>query len=74
MIKTKGALYTYTFLALFFNVPWFFIPGDALPAVILGFPTWAFYAVVASALYAVFICYCLGRHWDLSAGDPDDDG
>ena len=74
MIRSKGALYTYSLLALVFTVPWFFLPGERLPAVVLGFPTWALYSVVASALYAVFIAYCLGRHWDLSAGGDDEAG
>ncbi len=73
MIKTKRALYVYTLTALVFTVPWFFFPDERLPRTILGFPTWAFYAVVASILYAVFIAYCLQRHWDLSAGDDADD-
>ena len=51
-----------------------FTPQERLPHTILGFPTWAFYAVVASVLYACFIAYCLQRHWDLSAsGEEDDD-
>ena len=75
MIRSKGALYTYSLLALVFTVPWFFLPDERLPALILGFPTWALYAVVASALYACSIAYCLGRHWELSAGgDEDGDG
>lgn len=76
MIRSKGALYTYSLLALVFTVPWFFLPSERLPPIILGFPTWALYAVVASALYACFISYCLGRYWDLSAGsdeDPEED-
>lgn len=74
MIRSKGALYTYTLLALFFTVPWFFMPSGEkeVPLILLGFPTWALYAVVASALYACFMAYCLGRHWDLSAGSDED--
>ena len=72
MIRSKGALYAYSLLALVFTVPWFFLPGERLPAVVLGFPTWALYSVVASVFYAAFIAYCLGRHWDLSAGGEDE--
>ena len=73
MIKSKGSLYALTLAALCLTVPWFFSPGEDLPRTILGFPTWAFYSVVASVLYASFIAYCLHRHWDLSAGREDDD-
>lgn len=72
MIKSKLSLYAYTLGALPFTVPWFFTSSDDPPRTILGFPTWAFYAVVASILYAGFIAYCLHRHWDLSAGEEAD--
>lgn len=73
MIKSKAGLYAYTLGALVFTVPWFFQPGDHVPYTILGFPTWAFYAVVASVLYACFIAYCLHRYWELSAGGDDEE-
>ncbi len=71
MIRSKGALFIYSLVALLFTVPWFFLPGEQLPPVVLGFPTWALYAVVASFFYAVFIAFCLGRYWDLAAGGDD---
>ena len=73
MIRDKVSLYVYTLLALVFTVPWFFLPGDRLPPVVLGFPTWALYAVVASIFYAAFMSYCIGKYWDLSAGSDDDE-
>ncbi len=73
MIKSKRSLYAYSLGALVFTVPWFFTPQERLPHTILGFPTWAFYAVVASILYASFIAYCLQRHWDLSASGDDNE-
>ena len=45
--------------------------GRDLPNTILGFPTWAFHAVVASVLYASFIACCLQRHGALSASGDD---
>lgn len=68
---TRTLLYFLTILALALTVPWFFV-GDS-EARLLGFPIWAAYAVGASFLYAVVISFCIGKYWDLSAGEEDGD-
>jgi len=63
-------LYFLTLLALAMTVPWFFTGNS--DARILGFPIWAAWAVGASAVYAAVIAFCIGKYWDLSAGDEED--
>ncbi len=72
VIRRKATLFVITLTALVFTVPWFFIETEAStgPVVtIVGFPLWAFYAVVSSFLYACLISFCLGRYWDLAASE-----
>jgi hypothetical protein len=73
VIRSKTTLFLITLTALVFTVPWFFTNPDTATqghvATILGFPLWAFYSVVSSFLYACLISWCLGRYWDLAAGD-----
>lgn len=72
VIRSKGTLFLISLVALVFTVPWFFTNPESSEghvATILGFPVWAFYAVVSSFLYACLISWCLGRYWDLAASD-----
>jgi hypothetical protein len=50
------------------TVPWFFTDFSA--DVVIGFPVWAVYSIVATVLYAVLIAYLLGRFWT-SIADED---
>ena len=67
----RPLLYLLTILALALTVPWFFT-GDS-EARLLGFPLWAAWAVGASFIYAVVIAICIGRYWDLSAGEEEEE-
>ncbi len=67
----KSALYILTLLALVLTVPWWFASDS--DARILGMPNWAFYALVASALYAAIISFCVGKFWNVSAKSGDGD-
>ena len=72
MIHSKVGLFVTTLSALVFTVPWFFTDTEGPIATILGFPSWAFYALVSSFLYACLISFCLGRYWDVAAAGDED--
>lgn len=54
---------------LIITVPWFFT--DFTESHILGFPTWAFYTIVSSIIYAAVIFFFLERYWDVSKGQSE---
>jgi len=57
--------------ALVLTVPWFFT--DFSTEILMGFPIWAVYSLVATVLYAVLIAYLLGRSWDSVTNEDSSD-
>ena len=48
-------------------VPWPFT--ESSDSRLLGLPVWAAYAVGTTALFAALVALLIGRYWELSAGD-----
>ncbi len=57
-------------LILIASVPWFFT--ELMPGNILGFPTWAFYSLCITILYAIVIACFFQRYWSLFADNDHD--
>ena len=60
-------LYVLNILLLLMTVPWFF--KSTKMESIIGFPSWAFYALLSTFIYAICIFYFLHRYWAISASE-----
>lgn len=58
-------------LLLIASVPWFFT--EFRSSNLLGFPTWAFYSLSITLLYAIITAIFFQRYWSLFANDGNDD-
>ncbi len=52
------------------SVPWFFT--EFISGNILGFPTWAFYSLCITILYAMVTAFFFQRYWSLFADNDHD--
>ena len=52
------------------SVPWFFT--EFISGNILGFPTWAFYSLCITILYAIVTACFFQRYWSLFADNDHD--
>ena len=66
----KTLLLSMALLAL--CVPWWFAGSDSGP-ILFGLPGWALFALGATFLYAIAVCYLLGTEWDKHGGNEPDD-
>jgi hypothetical protein len=55
---------------LLLNMPWFF--SELQKKQILGFPPWALYSLGMMVIFAIVVCYFLGKYWDDLAGDEEE--
>jgi len=51
-----------SFALLLLSVPWLFTGTS--DTMIMGFPTWAFYNIAVTFVYALFLIFLLGTMWD----------
>jgi uncharacterized membrane protein (DUF485 family) len=56
-------------LIVVFSVPWY-LPKTAVNPIILGFPLWAFIALIMSVVLSGFLSYVVNRYWD----DSEEEG
>ena len=68
---TRTRLYIIILLLILLTVPWFFF-GIA-QNIVVGFPPWALYTLLATLIYAVIISYFLGKYWSLSAREEQEE-
>jgi predicted membrane metal-binding protein len=66
---SKKAIFLITVLLMLANIPWFFT--NLRREQILGFPPWAIYSLSMMVLFALVVCFLLGRYWARLAGDDD---
>ncbi len=52
------------------SVPWFFT--EFISGNILGFPTWAFYSLCITILYAIVTVFFFQRYWSLFADNDEE--
>ena len=55
-----------TLVVLIFTVPWLFFDVTAQLA---GMPAWAFYAVVAAAIYSIVLSLAIEKSWPKDDND-----
>ena len=68
---TRIRLYTLMLVLLLLTIPWFF--SGPTSRVIAGFPSWALYTFLATLTFAIIISYILGKYWNLSARELEED-
>ena len=66
---TRARLYILILLLILLTVPWFF--SGISSNILIGFPPWALYALLATLIYAIIISYLLGKYWSLSASEGE---
>ncbi|GAW92335.1 hypothetical protein [Calderihabitans maritimus] len=59
-------------LIMLFSVPWYLPQGTIYP-IILGFPYWAFIAVVMGIVLSAFLTFVLNRYWDMEAYEVEEE-
>ncbi|MBU1099482.1 MAG: hypothetical protein KKA84_03680 [Bacteroidetes bacterium] len=68
---TKSRIYIVISLLLFLSVPWFFT--DPIPTEIYGLPSWGFYSLSVTILFAIVTAFLINRYWEkLSDEDIDE--
>ena len=68
---TITKLYIIILLLILLTVPWFFSGISSI--IVVGFPLWALYAILATLIYAVIIAYFLEKYWSLSSGEGQEE-
>jgi hypothetical protein len=66
---TKLRLCCISAVLLIASVPWFFT--EFMTVNLFGFPSWAFYSLCITLLYAIVTAVFLQRYWSLFANDDD---
>ena len=66
---TKFRLCCISSLLLIASVPWFFTGFRS--SNFFGFPSWAFYSLSITLLYAIVTAIFFERYWPLFAGDKE---
>jgi hypothetical protein len=64
---TKLRLCCISAFLLIATVPWFFTEYSS--GNILGFPSWAFYSICVTLVYAIVTAAFFERYWSLFTGD-----
>jgi len=67
---TKFRLCCISTLLLIATVPWFFT--EFRTSNLFGFPSWAFYSLCITFLYAIVTAIFFQRYWSLFANDDDE--
>ena len=68
---TRSRLYSLILLLILPTVPWFFSGIDV--NIVIGFPSWALYTILATLIYAIIISYFLEKYWSLSAREEQEE-
>ena len=68
---TRTRLYILILLLILLTVPWFF--SGIASIIVVGFPPWALYTLMATLIYAVITSYFLGKYWSLSAREGEEE-
>ncbi len=67
---TKLRLCCISAFLLIASVPWFFT--EFRPGNILGLPSWAFYSIFVTIVYAIVTAVFLERYWSLFADEDSE--
>ena len=67
---TKLRLCCVSAFLLVVTVPWFFT--EYRSSNILGFPSWAFYSICVTLVYAIVTAFFFERYWSLFANDDNE--
>ena len=68
---TRTRLYILILLLILLTVPWFF--SGIASIIVVGFPPWALYTLMATLIYAVITSYFLRKYWSLSAREGEEE-
>ena len=68
---TRTRLFILIIFLILLTVPWFF--SGIVSNIVVGFPPWALYTLLATLIYAVIISYFLRKYWSLSAWEEQEE-
>jgi len=68
---TRIRLYILMLVLILLTIPWFF--SGITSRIIVGFPSWALYTFIATLIFAIITSYILGKYWNLSARELEEE-